>query len=163
MSKLLGGTVYLPSPGLRQEYATTSSSTTASRRSSSFSLRCSEMDLDEEEEDEEGYNQLPPPQPRLLRTGSMQWGSLSHSHTFSSISSIRECSRRSTSTPQYSLSGLSQYQQQFSGPSRLIVDTYGYRSSTGQSRAGVFHPSRPTGYAGFCSGPMPTHLIQLIS
>ncbi|CAB1328266.1 unnamed protein product [Coregonus sp. 'balchen'] len=76
--------------------------TTASRRSSSFSLRCSKMDLEEEEEDEEGYNHLPPPQPRLLRTGSMQWGSLSHSHTFSSISSIRECSRRSTSTPQYS-------------------------------------------------------------
>uniref|UniRef100_A0A8C7VCD4 SLAIN motif family, member 1a n=1 Tax=Oncorhynchus mykiss TaxID=8022 RepID=A0A8C7VCD4_ONCMY len=123
----------LQEESLRQEYATTSS-TTASRRSSSFSLRCSEMDLDEEEEDEEGYNQLPPPQPRLLRTGSMQWGSLSHSHTFSSISSIRECSRRSTSTPQYSLSGLSQYQQQFSGPSRLIVDTYGYRSSTDKLR-----------------------------
>ncbi|XP_071004545.1 SLAIN motif-containing protein 1-like [Oncorhynchus clarkii lewisi] len=124
----------LQEESLRQEYATASSSTTASRRSSSFSLRCSEMDLDEEEEDEEGYNQLPPPQPRLLRTGSMQWGSLSHSHTFSSISSIRECSRRSTSTPQYSLSGLSQYQQQFSGPSRLIVDTYGYRSSTDKLR-----------------------------
>ncbi|XP_045062349.1 SLAIN motif-containing protein 1a isoform X2 [Coregonus clupeaformis] len=120
----------LQEESLRQEYATSSTSATASRRSSSFSLRCSKMDLEEEEEDEEGYNHLPPPQPRLLRTGSMQWGSLSHSHTFSSISSIRECSRRSTSTPQYSPSGLSQYQQQFSGPSSLIVDTYGYRSST---------------------------------
>ncbi|KAK6310251.1 hypothetical protein J4Q44_G00201320 [Coregonus suidteri] len=124
----------LQEESLRQEYATSSTSATASRRSSSFSLRCSKMDLEEEEEDEEGYNHLPPPQPRLLRTGSMQWGSLSHSHTFSSISSIRECSRRSTSTPQYSPSGLSQYQQQFSGPSSLIVDTYGYRSSTDKLR-----------------------------
>ncbi len=112
--------------GLRQDYASTSA--TASRRSSSFSLhslRRSEMDLEEEDEEDEGYDQLPPPQPRLFRTGSMQRGSLPHSHTFSSI---RDC-RRTSTTPQFSLSGLSQY----SGPSSLSTETHtAYRSSTGE-------------------------------
>ncbi|KAM6986591.1 SLAIN motif-containing protein 1a [Aplochiton taeniatus] len=122
----------LQEESLRQEYATTSA--TACRRSSSFSLhtlRRSEMDLEEEdEEDEEGYDQLPPPQPRMFRTGSMQRGSLPHSHTFSSI---REC-RRSPSSPQYTLSGLSQYQQ-YSGPASLTTDTHsGYRHSTDKLR-----------------------------
>lgn len=112
--------------GLRQDYASTSA--TASRRSSSFSLhslRRSEMDLEEEDEEDEGYDQLPPPQPRLFRTGSMQRGSLPHSHTFSSM---RDCKRTST-TPQFSLSGLSQY----SGPSSLSTETHSaYRNSTGE-------------------------------
>lgn len=97
--------IYL-SAGLRQDYASTSA--TASRRSSSFSLhslRRSEMDLEEEDEEDEGYDQLPPPQPRLFRTGSMQRGGLPHSHTFSSI---RDC-KRSATTSQFSLSGLSQF------------------------------------------------------
>ncbi|KAM3861777.1 SLAIN motif-containing protein 1a [Diretmus argenteus] len=118
----------LQEESLRQDYASTSA--TASRRSSSFSihsLRRSAMDLEEEDEDDEGYDQLPPPQPRLFRTGSMQRGSLPHSHTFSSI---REC-RRSPSTPQYSLGGLSQY----SGPSSLTTETHtGYRNSTDKLR-----------------------------
>ncbi|XP_071779676.1 SLAIN motif-containing protein 1a isoform X1 [Centroberyx gerrardi] len=118
----------LQEESLRQDYASTSA--TASRRSSSFSihsLRRSEMDLEEEDEDDEGYDQLPPPQPRLFRTGSMQRGSLPHSHTFSSI---RDC-RRSPSTPQYSLSGLSQY----AGPSSLTTETHtGYRNSTDKLR-----------------------------
>uniref|UniRef100_A0A8D2ZKT3 SLAIN motif family, member 1a n=1 Tax=Scophthalmus maximus TaxID=52904 RepID=A0A8D2ZKT3_SCOMX len=91
----------LQEESLRQDYASTSA--TASRRSSSFSLhslRRSEMDLEEEDEEDEGYDQLPPPQPRLFRTGSMQRGGLPHSHTFSSI---RDCRRNST-TPQFSLS-----------------------------------------------------------
>lgn len=112
--------------GLRQDYASTSA--TASRRSSSFSLhslRRSEMDLEEEDEEDEGYDQLPPPQPRLFRTGSMQRGSLPHSHTFSSM---RDCKRTST-TPQFSLSGLSQY----SGPSSLTTEIHtAYRNSTGE-------------------------------
>lgn len=118
--------------GLRQDYASTSATATAtataSRRSSSFSLhslRRSEMDLEEEDEEDEGYDQLPPPQPRLFRTGSMQRGNLPHSHTFSSI---RDC-RRSSTTPQFSLSGLSQY----SGPSSLTTETHiAYRNSTGK-------------------------------
>ncbi|KAK0137667.1 SLAIN motif-containing protein 1 [Merluccius polli] len=118
----------LQEESLRQDYASTSA--TASRRSSSFSinsLRRSEMDLDEEdEEDDEGYDQLPPPQPRLFRTSSMQRGSLPHSHTFSSI---RDC-RRSPSSPQYPLSGLSQY----AGPTSLAADTStpSYRSSAAE-------------------------------
>lgn len=111
--------------GLRQDYASTSA--TVTRRSSSLSintLRHSKMDLEEEDEEDEGCDQLPPPQPRLFRTGSMQRGSLPHSHTFSSI---RDC-RPNSSTPQYSLSGLSHY----SGPSSLTAETHtAYRNSTG--------------------------------
>uniref|UniRef100_A0A3B4ANI1 Uncharacterized protein n=1 Tax=Periophthalmus magnuspinnatus TaxID=409849 RepID=A0A3B4ANI1_9GOBI len=104
----------LQEESLRQDYASTSSTT--SRRSSTFSihsLRRSEMDLEEEDEEDEGYDQLPPPQPRLFRTGSMQRAGLPHSHTFSSI---RDC-RRSSS--QFSLNGLSQ----FSGPSSLTTES----------------------------------------
>uniref|UniRef100_A0A1A7YG45 Protein-L-isoaspartate (D-aspartate) O-methyltransferase domain containing 2 n=1 Tax=Iconisemion striatum TaxID=60296 RepID=A0A1A7YG45_9TELE len=82
---------------------------------------------EEDEEEDEGYDQLPPPQPRLFRTGSMQRGGLPHSHTFSSI---RDC-RRSSASPQFSLSGLSQ----FSGPSSLIVENHAaYRSNTDKLR-----------------------------
>ncbi|CAI5655543.1 SLAIN motif-containing protein 1a isoform X1 [Oreochromis niloticus] len=122
----------LQEESLRQDYASTSATTTAtaSRRSSSFSLhtlRRSQMDLEEEDEEDEGYDQLPPPQPRLFRTGSMQRGSLPHSHTFSSF---RDC-RRSSTTHQFSLSGHSQY----SGPSSLITETQtAYTNSTDKLR-----------------------------
>ncbi|XP_039861728.1 SLAIN motif-containing protein 1a isoform X2 [Simochromis diagramma] len=120
----------LQEESLRQDYASTSATATASRRSSSFSLhtlRRSQMDLEEEDEEDEGYDQLPPPQPRLFRTGSMQRGSLPHSHTFSSF---RDC-RRSSTTHQFSLSGHSQY----SGPSSLITETQtAYTNSTDKLR-----------------------------
>ncbi|KAM8855147.1 SLAIN motif-containing protein 1a isoform 2-T2 [Spinachia spinachia] len=115
----------LQEQSLRQDYASTSNTATATRRRSSFSLhslRRSEMDLEEEDEDE-GYDQLPPPQPRLFGAGSMQRGGLPHSHTFSSI---RDC-RRSPIAPQLSLSGLSQY----SAPLSLTTEAHTtYRNST---------------------------------
>uniref|UniRef100_A0A3Q3XNI5 Uncharacterized protein n=1 Tax=Mola mola TaxID=94237 RepID=A0A3Q3XNI5_MOLML len=118
----------LQEESLRQDYASTSA--TAGRRSSSFSLnsfRRSEMDLEEEDEEDEGYDQLPPPQPRLFRTGSMQRGSLPHSHTFSSM---RDC-KRTSALPQFSLSGLSQC----TGPSSLTAETHSaYRMSTDKLR-----------------------------
>nr|XP_040056678.1 SLAIN motif-containing protein 1a isoform X1 [Gasterosteus aculeatus aculeatus] len=122
----------LQEQSLRQDYASTSNTATASRRRSSFSLhslRRSEMDLDEEDEEEEdeGYDQLPPPQPRLFGAGSMQRGGLPHSHTFSSI---RDC-RRGPIAPQFSLSGLSQY----SAPLSLTMEAHTtYRSSTDKLR-----------------------------
>ncbi|KAM8858150.1 SLAIN motif-containing protein 1a isoform 2-T2 [Synchiropus picturatus] len=134
----------LQEESLRQDCASTSAS--ASRRSSSFSLnslRRSEMDLEEEDEDDEGYDQLPPPQPRLFRTSSMQHGSLRHSHTFSSI---RDC-RRSSASSQFSLSGLSGYS---SGSSfGLNAETpASYRSSADKLRRSMPNliraPSMPT-------------------
>ncbi|XP_028991853.1 SLAIN motif-containing protein 1a isoform X2 [Betta splendens] len=118
----------LQEESLRQDYASTSA--TVSRRSSTFSLhslRRSEMDLEEEDEEDEGYDQLPPPQPRLFRTASMQRGGLPHSHTFSSM---RDC-RSSLAAPQFSLSGL----PPSSGPSGVTTETYAsYRNSADKLR-----------------------------
>lgn len=98
---------YLAPPGLRQDYASTSS-VLANRRSQSFTFQLSQLsagpDLEEEdEEDDEDYGLLPPPQPRLTR--------LPHSHTFSSIRDWRRstsslCTPPSTpSTPPYPSAG----------------------------------------------------------
>uniref|UniRef100_A0AAY4BAL8 Uncharacterized protein n=1 Tax=Denticeps clupeoides TaxID=299321 RepID=A0AAY4BAL8_9TELE len=97
----------LQEESLRQEYAATSSN--QARRSFSFSTHSSLRVLGPggvDPEEEEESDQMPPPQPRLLRTGSMQ-RSLSHSYN---LSSLREF-RRSPSTPQY-LSSLSYSVQQ---------------------------------------------------
>ncbi|XP_070969271.1 SLAIN motif-containing protein 1-like isoform X1 [Oncorhynchus clarkii lewisi] len=95
----------LQEDSLRQDYATTS----INRRSASFSFlslqHSGEADL-EEEEDEEEYGQLPPPQPRLTRVGPTLQRGLSHSHTFSSIRDWRR-STTSPSTPQYPSGGFS--------------------------------------------------------
>ncbi|XP_052344930.1 SLAIN motif-containing protein 1-like [Oncorhynchus keta] len=95
----------LQEDSLRQDYATTS----INRRSASFSFLSlqhnGEADL-EEEEDEEEYGQLPPPQPRLTRVGPTLQRGLSHSHTFSSIRDWRR-STTSPSTPQYPSGGFS--------------------------------------------------------
>ncbi|XP_031680063.1 SLAIN motif-containing protein 1 isoform X2 [Oncorhynchus kisutch] len=98
----------LQEDSLRQDYATTS----VNRRSASFSFLSlqhnGEADL-EEEEDEEEYGQLPPPQPRLTRVGPTLQRGLSHSHTFSSIRDWRRSttSLSSPSSPQYPSGGFS--------------------------------------------------------
>ncbi|XP_011487617.1 SLAIN motif-containing protein 1 isoform X2 [Oryzias latipes] len=160
----------LQEESLRQDFASTSSTAPSSRRRSSFSLqslRRHDLDLEEEDEEDESYDQLPPPQPRLFRTGSMQRVSLPHSHTFSSI---RDC-RRISATPHYSHSGLSQ----FSGPSSLITEAHtAYRSSTvpppgplsqrvqsvGNFPTAPRHPLKATAYVSptVQQGPAPTCL-----
>ncbi|XP_073899278.1 SLAIN motif-containing protein 1 isoform X3 [Castor canadensis] len=99
--------------GLRQDYASTSAS--VSRHSSSVSLSsgkkgtCSDQEYDRYSlEDEEEFDHLPPPQPRLPRCSPFQRG-IPHSQTFSSI---RDC-RRSPSS-QYSPSNNYQQQQYYS-------------------------------------------------
>ncbi|PNI81318.1 SLAIN1 isoform 15, partial [Pan troglodytes] len=82
----------LQEESLRQDYASTSAS--VSRHSSSVSLSsgkkgtCSDQEYDRYSlEDEEEFDHLPPPQPRLPRCSPFQRG-IPHSQTFSSI---REC------------------------------------------------------------------------
>ncbi|XP_064225172.1 SLAIN motif-containing protein 1 isoform X1 [Aotus nancymaae] len=103
----------LQEESLRQDYASTSAS--VSRHSSSVSLSsgkkgtCSDQEYDRYSlEDEEEFDHLPPPQPRLPRCSSFQRG-IPHSQTFSSI---REC-RRSPSS-QYFPSNNYQQQQYYS-------------------------------------------------
>ncbi|XP_040847198.1 SLAIN motif-containing protein 1 isoform X3 [Ochotona curzoniae] len=103
----------LQEESLRQDYASTSAS--VSRHSSSVSLSsgkkgtCSDQEYDRYSlEDEEEFDHLPPPQPRLPRCSPFQRG-IPHSQTFSSI---REC-RRSPSS-QYFPSSNYQQQQYYS-------------------------------------------------
>ncbi|XP_068840720.1 SLAIN motif-containing protein 1 isoform X1 [Capricornis sumatraensis] len=103
----------LQEESLRQDYASTSAS--VSRHSSSVSLNsgkkgtCSDQEYDRFSlEDEEEFDHLPPPQPRLPRCSPFQRG-IPHSQTFSSI---REC-RRSPSS-QYFPSNNYQQQQYYS-------------------------------------------------
>ncbi|XP_055072077.2 SLAIN motif-containing protein 1a isoform X1 [Misgurnus anguillicaudatus] len=115
----------LQEESLRQEYATTAA--TATRRSASFSVHAgarrgmrSETDLEEEEE----YDQLSVPQPRLFRTASMQ-RSASHSHN---LFSAKDC-RRSPSTPQH-LDSLSHQQLHISS----TAEPQSYRATTDKLR-----------------------------
>ncbi|XP_043965877.1 SLAIN motif-containing protein 1-like [Gambusia affinis] len=77
----------LQEESLRQDYASTSASALAGRRSQSYSFQLSRLSAgpgleEEDEEDDEDYALLPPPQPRLTR--------LSHSHTFCSVRDWRK-------------------------------------------------------------------------
>ncbi|OXB63458.1 hypothetical protein ASZ78_002534, partial [Callipepla squamata] len=103
----------LQEESLRQDYASTSAS--VSRHSSSVSLHsgkkgtCSDQEYDRYSlEDEEEFDHLPPPQPRLTRCSPFQRG-IPHSQTFSSI---RDCRRSPTSQHFPS----STYQQPFYSP-----------------------------------------------
>ncbi|XP_006832086.1 PREDICTED: SLAIN motif-containing protein 1 isoform X2 [Chrysochloris asiatica] len=100
----------LQEESLRQDYASTSAS--VSRNSSSVSLNsgkkgtCSDQEYDRYSvEDEEEFDHLPPPQPRLPRCSPFQRG-IPHSQTFSSI---RDC-RRSPSSQYYPSSNYQQHQ-----------------------------------------------------
>ncbi|NXL62093.1 SLAI1 protein, partial [Chordeiles acutipennis] len=91
----------LQEESLRQDYASTSAS--VSRHSSSVSLHtgkkgtCGDQEYDRYSlEDEEEFDHLPPPQPRLTRCSPFQRG-IPHSQTFSSI---RDC-RRSPTSPHF--------------------------------------------------------------
>ncbi|XP_048048947.1 SLAIN motif-containing protein 1a isoform X2 [Megalobrama amblycephala] len=119
----------LQEESLRQEYATTAA--TATRRSASFSVHTgarrsmrSEAELEEEEE----YDQLSAPQPRLFRTASMQ-RSVSHSQN---LSSMKDC-RRSPSTPQY-LNSLSYQQLHMPNHNSSTAEPQSYRANTDKLR-----------------------------
>ncbi|KAK7153735.1 hypothetical protein R3I94_007183 [Phoxinus phoxinus] len=119
----------LQEESLRQEYATTAA--TATRRSASFSMHAgarrsmrSEAELEEEEE----YDQLSAPQPRLFRTASMQ-RSVSHSQN---LSSMKDC-RRSPTTPQY-LNSLSYQQLHMPNHSSSTAEPQSYRANTDKLR-----------------------------
>ncbi|XP_045834443.1 SLAIN motif-containing protein 1 isoform X1 [Meles meles] len=117
----------LQEESLRQDYASTSAS--VSRHSSSVSLSsgkkgtCSDQEYDRFSlEDEEEFDHLPPPQPRLPRCSPFQRG-IPHSQTFSSI---RDC-RRSPSS-QYFPSNNYQ-QQQYYSPQAQAPDQQPNRTS----------------------------------
>ncbi|XP_053558052.1 SLAIN motif-containing protein 1-like isoform X2 [Bombina bombina] len=103
----------LQEESLRQDFASTSTCSSGSRHRSSLSLYsgkklscASDQDSDRysvEDEDEE-FDHLPPPQPRLSRCSPLQRG-IPHSQTFSSI---REC-RKSPSSQYFSSNGYQQY------------------------------------------------------
>uniref|UniRef100_A0A2I3TJK1 SLAIN motif family member 1 n=1 Tax=Pan troglodytes TaxID=9598 RepID=A0A2I3TJK1_PANTR len=120
----------LQEESLRQDYASTSAS--VSRHSSSVSLSsgkkgtCSDQEYDRYSlEDEEEFDHLPPPQPRLPRCSPFQRG-IPHSQTFSSI---REC-RRSPSS-QYFPSNNYQ-QQQYYSPQAQTPDQQPNRTNGGR-------------------------------
>uniref|UniRef100_A0A8V0X3Q6 SLAIN motif family member 1 n=3 Tax=Gallus gallus TaxID=9031 RepID=A0A8V0X3Q6_CHICK len=147
----------LQEESLRQDYASTSAS--VSRHSSSVSLHsgkkgtCSDQEYDRYSlEDEEEFDHLPPPQPRLTRCSPFQRG-IPHSQTFSSI---RDCRRSPTSQhfpsstyqqPCYS----SQVQTPEQQPNRMNGDKL-RRSMPNLARM----PSTPTinNTAGFASSPV---------
>ncbi|KAM4795351.1 SLAIN motif-containing protein 1 [Rhinophrynus dorsalis] len=101
----------LQEESLRQDFASTSTCSSVSRPRTSFSLYSSKKvscasDQDSDrysvDDDDEDFDHLPPPQPRLSRCSPLQ-RSIPHSQTFSSI---REC--RKSPSSQY-LNGYPQY------------------------------------------------------
>ncbi|XP_064413757.1 SLAIN motif-containing protein 1a isoform X1 [Latimeria chalumnae] len=120
----------LQEESLRQDYASTSAS--MSTRSSSISLHSVRKGVGSDQEydrysfeDDEEYDQLPPPQPRLTRCSPLQRG-IPHSQTFSSF---REC-RRSPSSQYLNTSSY----QQYCSPQNNTTDLQQYRASADKLR-----------------------------
>ncbi|XP_025976664.2 SLAIN motif-containing protein 1 isoform X2 [Dromaius novaehollandiae] len=147
----------LQEESLRQDYASTSAS--VSRHSSSVSLHsgkkgtCSDQDYDcYSLEDEEEFDHLPPPQPRLTRCSPFQRG-IPHSQTFSSI---RDC--RKSPTSQHFPSN--NYQQPYYSPQAQIPEQQPNRINGDKLRRSMPNlarmPSTPTinNNASFASSPV---------
>ncbi|XP_069828432.1 SLAIN motif-containing protein 1 isoform X3 [Dendropsophus ebraccatus] len=100
--------------GLRQDFASTSTCSSVTRHRPSLSLysgkkmSCASSDQESDrysvDDDDEEFDLLPPPQPRLSRCSPLQRG-ITHSQTFSSI---RDC-RRSPSSQYLNSNGYQQY------------------------------------------------------
>ncbi|XP_031465880.1 SLAIN motif-containing protein 1 [Phasianus colchicus] len=147
----------LQEESLRQDYASTSAS--VARHSSSVSLHlgkkgtCSDQEYDRYSlEDEEEFDHLPPPQPRLTRCSPFQRG-IPHSQTFSSI---RDCRRSPTSQHFPS----STYQQPYYSPQVQTPEQQPNRMNGDKLRRSMPNlarmPSTPTinNTAGFASSPV---------
>ncbi|XP_032063644.1 SLAIN motif-containing protein 1 isoform X2 [Anas platyrhynchos] len=147
----------LQEESLRQDYASTSAS--VSRHSSSVSLHsgkkgtCSDQEYDRYSlEDEEEFDHLPPPQPRLTRCSPFQRG-IPHSQTFSSI---RDCRRSPTSQHFPS----STYQQPYYSPQAQTPEQQPNRINGDKLRRSMPNlarmPSTPAinNASGFASSPV---------
>uniref|UniRef100_A0A8C3C1N4 SLAIN motif family member 1 n=1 Tax=Cairina moschata TaxID=8855 RepID=A0A8C3C1N4_CAIMO len=147
----------LQEESLRQDYASTSAS--VSRHSSSVSLHsgkkgtCSDQEYDRYSlEDEEEFDHLPPPQPRLTRCSPFQRG-IPHSQTFSSI---RDCRRSPTSQHFPS----STYQQPYYSPQAQTPEQQPNRINGDKLRRSMPNlarmPSTPAinNVSGFASSPV---------
>ncbi|NXC15869.1 SLAI1 protein, partial [Corythaeola cristata] len=147
----------LQEESLRQDYASTSAS--VSRHSSSVSLHagkkgtCGDQEYDRYSlEDEEEFDHLPPPQPRLTRCSPFQRG-IPHSQTFSSI---RDC-RRSPTSPHFPSNT---YQQPYYSPQAQTPEQQPNRINGDKLRRSMPNlarmPGTPTinSNAGFASSPV---------
>ncbi|XP_074945363.1 SLAIN motif-containing protein 1 isoform X1 [Phalacrocorax aristotelis] len=147
----------LQEESLRQDYASTSAS--VSRHNSSVSLHagkkgmCGDQEYDRcSLEDEEEFDHLPPPQPRLTRCSPFQRG-IPHSQTFSSI---RDC-RRSPTSPHFPSST---YQQPYYSPQAQTPEQQPNRINGDKLRRSMPNlarmPSTPTinSNAGCASSPV---------
>ncbi|XP_072710203.1 SLAIN motif-containing protein 1 isoform X2 [Ciconia boyciana] len=147
----------LQEESLRQDYASTSAS--VSRHSSSVSLHagkkgtCGDQEYDRYSlEDEEEFDHLPPPQPRLTRCSPFPRG-IPHSQTFSSI---RDC-RRSPTSPHFPSNT---YQQPYYSPQAQTPEQQPNRINGDKLRRSMPNlarmPSTPTinSSAGFASSPV---------
>ncbi|XP_061223701.1 SLAIN motif-containing protein 1 isoform X2 [Neopsephotus bourkii] len=147
----------LQEESLRQDYASTSAS--VSRHSSNVSLHagkkgtCADQEYDRYSlEDEEEFDHLPPPQPRLTRCSPFQRG-IPHSQTFSSI---RDC-RRSPTSPHFPSNT---YQQPYYSPQAQTPEQQPNKINGDKLRRSMPNlarmPSTPTvsSSAGFASSPV---------